>query len=68
MSVTGPTKAELVDDVVILVLQGYGVMSDYVNFRNKPKNWYPTEVELRRTLMARTRDQLWNALDNLTAP
>jgi len=66
MSVTGPTKAELAAD--ILALLSDSDLWFYVNHRGKPDNWAPTREDARRALMARTREQLWNALDKLTAP
>ncbi len=68
MSVNGPTKAEMAEDVLSLLLEGYGDMADYVSFNRKPEGWYPTIADVRRSLLLRTRDQLWGYLDNLTAP
>ena len=63
-----PTKAELAEDVLSLLLEGYGSMADYVNFNRKPEGWYPTIADVRRALLLRTNDQLWGYLDDLTAP
>lgn len=66
VSVTGPTKAELIDDIMVLLTEQD--WADYVSFRGKTDHWYPTETDVRRALMARTRGQLWNVLDKLTQP
>ena len=66
MSVTGPTKAELTNDILSLLTERD--WAGIVSFRGKTDHWYPTETDVRRALMARTRDQLWGLLERLTQP
>lgn len=60
------TKAEIASDILDLLTEDEYMW--YVNSRGKPDNWAPTREDVYRALMARTRDQLWRRLDELTKP
>ena len=66
MGGTGPTKAEITKFIVQALNNGYGDVADYVSFRGKNDSWWPTEAEISRSLMSRSRKQLLMILEFLT--